>query len=283
MDPFAGSSSDPQSLHKYVYVHGDPINGIDPTGEATLASTLGAASIGGALSGAVIGGIRGGVQGAVAGAVTGAILAPLVTLATIGGGIGIAGLTGISSTTGVYIAFSLVTGASLYSNGKAFVQAENSRERWASGLSVVLTLGTFGYGSYKFSQLPNLPNNAPNSNSVLANSRSNWGTWLSEFAAAVRAERVVAREVTVQTASGRVRVDMVTRNIFTGALRFVESKFGANAKFTGNQQRGYPELMRVGGEIRTDKLSGVGLPRGTRVGPSDIRIDLWNGANPGAL
>jgi RHS repeat-associated protein len=32
LDPFAGNSSDPQSFHKYGYVHGDPIQGIDPTG-----------------------------------------------------------------------------------------------------------------------------------------------------------------------------------------------------------------------------------------------------------
>ncbi len=37
MDPFAGNSSDPQSLHKYLYCHANPINAIDPTGQfATL-------------------------------------------------------------------------------------------------------------------------------------------------------------------------------------------------------------------------------------------------------
>ena len=32
LDPYAGSSYDPQSLHKYLYCHGDPVNGIDPSG-----------------------------------------------------------------------------------------------------------------------------------------------------------------------------------------------------------------------------------------------------------
>jgi len=32
LDPFAGKSADPQSFHKYAYVHGDPVNGVDPTG-----------------------------------------------------------------------------------------------------------------------------------------------------------------------------------------------------------------------------------------------------------
>ena len=30
-DPFAGSHEDPQSLHKYLYAHDNPINNTDPT------------------------------------------------------------------------------------------------------------------------------------------------------------------------------------------------------------------------------------------------------------
>ena len=33
MDPFAGNNRDPQSLHKYLYAHCNPINGIDPSGQ----------------------------------------------------------------------------------------------------------------------------------------------------------------------------------------------------------------------------------------------------------
>ena len=32
LDDFAGNNKDPQSLHKYAYVHGDPIGSVDPTG-----------------------------------------------------------------------------------------------------------------------------------------------------------------------------------------------------------------------------------------------------------
>ena len=32
LDPFFGNIQDPQSLHKYLFVHGDPIQGTDPTG-----------------------------------------------------------------------------------------------------------------------------------------------------------------------------------------------------------------------------------------------------------
>lgn len=32
LDPYAGDTSDPQSLHKYTYCHNDPANGVDPSG-----------------------------------------------------------------------------------------------------------------------------------------------------------------------------------------------------------------------------------------------------------
>ncbi len=39
LDPFAGNLADPQSLHKYLYTHGDPVNGIDPTGLSVSVTT----------------------------------------------------------------------------------------------------------------------------------------------------------------------------------------------------------------------------------------------------
>ena len=53
LDPFAGNINDPQSLHKYLYVHGDPINGIDPAGlTRTLISLKTAIVISGIIAGA---------------------------------------------------------------------------------------------------------------------------------------------------------------------------------------------------------------------------------------
>ncbi len=40
MDPYAGSNQDPQSLHKYLYVHANPVNGIDPTGEQFFSMSI---------------------------------------------------------------------------------------------------------------------------------------------------------------------------------------------------------------------------------------------------
>ncbi len=36
MDPYAGSTQDPQSLHKYLYVHNNPVNNVDPTGRLSF-------------------------------------------------------------------------------------------------------------------------------------------------------------------------------------------------------------------------------------------------------
>ncbi|QNN24373.1 RHS repeat-associated core domain-containing protein [Planctomycetales bacterium ZRK34] len=40
LDPFAGNTSNPLSLHKYVYTQGNPIMGIDPSGEMSITFTL---------------------------------------------------------------------------------------------------------------------------------------------------------------------------------------------------------------------------------------------------
>ncbi|MEQ1906864.1 MAG: RHS repeat-associated core domain-containing protein [Pirellulaceae bacterium] len=44
LDPYRGTNEDPQSLHKYLYTHADPINGIDPTGHFMASVMVGFAS-----------------------------------------------------------------------------------------------------------------------------------------------------------------------------------------------------------------------------------------------
>jgi RHS repeat-associated protein len=39
-DPEEGEPTDPQSLHKYLYANGDPVNGIDPRGRAAAIETI---------------------------------------------------------------------------------------------------------------------------------------------------------------------------------------------------------------------------------------------------
>lgn len=50
LDPYAGNMQDPQSLHKYAYVHGDPIGNIDPSGLFSVTSSLAATSISSSLA-----------------------------------------------------------------------------------------------------------------------------------------------------------------------------------------------------------------------------------------
>ena len=50
LDPFFGNRSDPQSFHKYLYTHADPVNGIDPTG--LTVSAVGQVTVAGAQSNA---------------------------------------------------------------------------------------------------------------------------------------------------------------------------------------------------------------------------------------
>ena len=40
LDPFNGNQSDPQSLHKYPYTHGNPINATDPAGLFSLSEQI---------------------------------------------------------------------------------------------------------------------------------------------------------------------------------------------------------------------------------------------------
>ncbi|MCB8978742.1 MAG: hypothetical protein H6657_15085 [Ardenticatenaceae bacterium] len=47
IDPFSGYQNDPQSLHKYVYGHNNPINNYDPTGEWSLQFWIAAFIVGG--------------------------------------------------------------------------------------------------------------------------------------------------------------------------------------------------------------------------------------------
>jgi RHS repeat-associated protein len=89
LDPFAGVLDNPLTLHKYAYAHGDPVNGIDPSGMITLAEVLNStaivASLGG-LSGGIIVALAGGAVGDIArGAIFGAVAGAIISLALASG------------------------------------------------------------------------------------------------------------------------------------------------------------------------------------------------------
>jgi RHS repeat-associated protein len=81
LDPFFGDVSDPQSLHKYTYTHGDPVNMTDPSGLFGVGGVSVSISISGAMSGVqayAAYGVRKIACGALSGAVVGSILGALL-------------------------------------------------------------------------------------------------------------------------------------------------------------------------------------------------------------
>jgi RHS repeat-associated protein len=54
LDPFFGNQAEPQSLHKYLYTHGDPVNAVDPSGKNAVMAAF-TMILGGAIGGRVIG------------------------------------------------------------------------------------------------------------------------------------------------------------------------------------------------------------------------------------
>ncbi len=57
LDPFAGNTQDPLSLHKYNYAESDPVNNIDPSGLFSVAQTISVAGLTGLFNGLISGGI----------------------------------------------------------------------------------------------------------------------------------------------------------------------------------------------------------------------------------
>lgn len=112
MDSHEGSSSNPLSLHKYLYGNNNPANQIDPSGNFSISesltavgingilNTLATLSIKGALYGAAIGAgdayFRDGdiLEGAVEGGLIGAVLGPLTQIRFVGTVLVAGGLAG---------------------------------------------------------------------------------------------------------------------------------------------------------------------------------------------
>ena len=83
LDPFFGRLNDPLSLHKYLYVHADPVNGYDPTGLAFSATAqlavTGISGVVGATVGSIVFGKSGRSPGY--GALTGFVGGTSLTIA----------------------------------------------------------------------------------------------------------------------------------------------------------------------------------------------------------
>jgi hypothetical protein len=90
VDPFEGKVDDPQSLHKYAYVHGDPIQGNDPSGQFLIAG----------LVGGILGASYGRSQHAAAITPGYSLALRTAMWATIGSGVSIFGAFAVNNTWG---------------------------------------------------------------------------------------------------------------------------------------------------------------------------------------
>jgi RHS repeat-associated protein len=77
LDPFAGNLKDPRSFHKYLYTHGNPVLGRDPSGEWSLGGAMVGMGIGATLGGMNAWAHGGGAEEIFWGAVIGGVLGAL--------------------------------------------------------------------------------------------------------------------------------------------------------------------------------------------------------------
>ena len=100
------------------------------------------------------------------------------------------------------------------------------------------------------------------------------GVAQSIAAAEARGETVLGREITMETASGRTRPDLLVRDA-EGNLKFIESKCGPGACLNPNQAGRFPELQQSGGIPRGQNATAAGLTPGRPIGPTPVRVDYW--------
>jgi hypothetical protein len=93
-------------------------------------------------------------------------------------------------------------------------------------------------------------------------------------AAQARGETVLGREITMQTAGGSTRPDLLVRDA-QGNLTFIESKCGPGARVNTNQAARFPELQQSGGIPRGGNAAAAGLTPGRPIGPTPVQVDYW--------
>ena len=100
------------------------------------------------------------------------------------------------------------------------------------------------------------------------------GVARSIAAAEARGETVLGREITMKTAGGRTRPDILVRDA-QSKLKFIESKCGPGACLNPNQAGRIPELRQSGGIPRGKNAANAGLTPGKPIGPTPVQVDYW--------
>jgi RHS repeat-associated protein len=92
--------------------------------------------------------------------------------------------------------------------------------------------------------------------------------------AEARGETVLGREITIDTAAGRTRPDLLTRTP-EGRLRFIECKNGPCAALNPRQRQAFPLIERQGGIPRGGNAAAAGLEPGVPIGPTEVLIERF--------
>ena len=144
-DPASGSPFDPESLHRYLYAHDDPVSRIDPSGEQDLVDVVMTSAIIGTLAGATLGLIACGWGCAARGAAfgfLGGILIPLLSAVVVMGLVWL----GVGAATAAFISLSVFTLIGTILGIRAYQQATTTRQKIAAVLGIVLALVFFAVG-----------------------------------------------------------------------------------------------------------------------------------------
>ena len=98
------------------------------------------------------------------------------------------------------------------------------------------------------------------------------GVERSAAAAEARGETILGREITVDTAAARTRIDLATKTP-SGNLKFIECKTGPCAGLTPNQRAALPEIQSKGGIPRGANAAKAGLKPGEPIGPTEVVVE----------
>jgi RHS repeat-associated protein len=174
MDPFPGSPQDPQSLHKYIYCHANPINATDPSGNSFILNITVSTIIRGAIAALVFGTIST-ISAKIRGATWGQAL---------WAGVKTAGITGFAFVSPL-LAWSLlaiapvIIGLGIYSGDITGEDVPEIVAYIAAGIALMLLFKSPRFKAWEVKtalkvKIPKAINNLKNLNSVKPARNSKW-------------------------------------------------------------------------------------------------------------
>ena len=89
-----------------------------------------------------------------------------------------------------------------------------------------------------------------------------------------RGEKILGREITIDTTAGRTRIDLLVETP-NGKLRFIEVKTGPSARLTPNQRATFSEIRSEGGIPRGKRSADADLTPGRPIGPTEVVIERF--------